>query len=150
MRLLIVLTLIVSCPVAAQVYKWTDENGNVHFGSQPPPGQQERVETRKGYEPSQDQARPQSHIMRQANQLDRQQQREDLERSRERYQERVKEIREDYENRPDYICQGAKNSLKSAEERWEAQKLQGATISEERYYEQLIRDRERHRDNVCR
>lgn len=150
MRLLIILALIVSCPVAAQVYKWTDENGVTHFGSQPPPGQQERVETRQSYQPSRDQARPQSHIMRQAEQLERQELREDVDRSMERYRERVQEIREEYENSPDYICRGAKDRVKSAEERWEAKKRQGYTISDERYYEQLIRDRKRHRDNVCR
>ncbi len=37
---------LLSLPSSAQVYKWTDADGNVHFGNQPPPGQQEEVKIR--------------------------------------------------------------------------------------------------------
>ena len=47
MRLLIILFLILSFSVSAQVYKWTDADGNIHFGTQPPPGEQEEVHIRE-------------------------------------------------------------------------------------------------------
>lgn len=47
MRLLIALFLILAFPVSAQVYKWTDAEGNVHFGTQPPPGEQQEVKIRE-------------------------------------------------------------------------------------------------------
>lgn len=47
MRLLIPLLLIFTFPVSAQVYKWTDAEGNVHFGNQPPPGEREEVRIRE-------------------------------------------------------------------------------------------------------
>lgn len=47
MRPLIVALLFFSIPAFAQVYKWTDENGNVHFGNQPPPGEREQMEIRE-------------------------------------------------------------------------------------------------------
>lgn len=31
---------------AADVYKWVDENGNVHFGDRPPQGQSEQIQVR--------------------------------------------------------------------------------------------------------
>lgn len=47
MRILFTLLLLLASTAYGQVYKWTDENGNVHFGTQPPPGQQEEVEIRE-------------------------------------------------------------------------------------------------------
>jgi hypothetical protein len=47
MRLALLLICTLSFPALAQVYKWTDANGVTHFGSQPPPGQQEQVPIRK-------------------------------------------------------------------------------------------------------
>lgn len=47
MRSLFLLLATLSFSAFAQVYKWTDENGNVHFGNQPPPGQQEEVHIRE-------------------------------------------------------------------------------------------------------
>lgn len=47
MRLLPILFIFFVLPVSAQVYKWTDENGVTHFGSQPPAGQQNEVTIRK-------------------------------------------------------------------------------------------------------
>lgn len=47
MRFLVLLLASLSFSAVAQVYKWTDENGNVHFGNQPPPGQQEEVHIRE-------------------------------------------------------------------------------------------------------
>lgn len=47
MRFFLLLFATFSFSAVAQVYKWTDENGNVHFGNQPPPGQQEEVRIRE-------------------------------------------------------------------------------------------------------
>lgn len=47
MRILFTLLLLLTSTAYGQVYKWTDANGNVHFGTQPPPGQQEEVEIRE-------------------------------------------------------------------------------------------------------
>jgi len=47
MRLILVFLTALSFPAFAQVYKWTDESGNVHFGNQPPPGQQDEVRIRE-------------------------------------------------------------------------------------------------------
>lgn len=151
MRLLIPLLLILSFPASGQVYKWTDENGNVHFGSQPPPGQNQEVKIRDSQSGSAtDNKQVESDIIRQSRELERRKESEAVRDAGQRYSERLSEVREDYANRPGYICQGAENRLQSARERWENQKKQGYSISDERYYEQLIRDRERHRDNVCR
>jgi len=46
MRLILLLLTALSFPALAQVYKWTDADGNVHFGNQPPPGQSEEVKIR--------------------------------------------------------------------------------------------------------
>lgn len=46
MRLILILLTALSFPAFAQVYKWTDADGNVHFGNQPPPGQSEEVKIR--------------------------------------------------------------------------------------------------------
>lgn len=37
MRYCLFLLLALTLPASAQVYKWTDAEGNVHFGNQPPP-----------------------------------------------------------------------------------------------------------------
>ena len=35
----LIVLLALGANVAAQIYRWTDEQGRVHYGSQPPPGQ---------------------------------------------------------------------------------------------------------------
>ena len=149
MRFLVLLLATLSFSAVAQVYKWTDESGNVHFGTQPPPGQQEEVKIRNTKSSSTSQTY-ESDIVRQARELEERKAQERYQNAEQRYQERVAEIREGYEDQPDYICTGAKNRLKSAEERWEDQQVQGWTLSEKRYHEQRIRDLQRHADNVCR
>ena len=37
--LVLIVLLVASGTAAAQIYRWTDEQGRVHYGSQPPPGQ---------------------------------------------------------------------------------------------------------------
>lgn len=46
MRILLALACLVSAlhAGAAQVYRWTDENGQVHFGQRPPPGGGQRMD----------------------------------------------------------------------------------------------------------
>ena len=146
MRFLILLLISFSFPAVAQVYTWTDENGVTHFGTQPPPGQQESVDIRNNRISNQPPA-AESDIVRRARELERQQQSQAAQRQ---YRQRVQEVQQAYDERPDYICTGAENRLKSVQERWEAVKRQGYSISDQRFYEQQIRDRQRHRDNVCR
>lgn len=136
-------------PSQAQVYKWTDADGNVHFGSQPPPGQQQEVKIRDTTSSSPSQP-VESDVVRRARELEEKNQQKRYERAQRNYERRVSEIREDYDNRPDYACQGAENRLKNAMERWEAQKLQGYTLGERTHHEQRIREARRHRDNICR
>ncbi len=151
MRLLITLLLILSFPVSAQVYKWTDENGVTHFGSQPPPGQKQELKIRDSQPGSMATNAPiESDIIRQRRELERREAKQAVRDAEQRYRERVADIRDDYEDRPDYICQGAENRLKSARDRWDDKKRQGYSIEDEQYYERLIKDRQRHRDNVCR
>ena len=46
-RLLATLVLLLFGPSqAAEVFRWTDDRGNVHFGDRPPPGRGETVELR--------------------------------------------------------------------------------------------------------
>lgn len=137
MRLLFAALLLFSIPAFAQVYKWTDENGNVHFGNQPPPGEREEVhirESKTGPMVTDGQRRMMEN-------RERERRVRDVERRFERIQR---------DDSPDYICTGAKNSVKNAKERWDNVKRQGYSQSDRNYYEQLIRERERHRDNVCR
>ncbi len=47
MRFALLLFCMLSLPALAQVYKWIDENGVTHFGSQPPAGQQEEIPMKK-------------------------------------------------------------------------------------------------------
>jgi hypothetical protein len=47
MRFLALLLASLSFSAVAQVYKWTDENGVTHFGTQPPAGQHESVHIRE-------------------------------------------------------------------------------------------------------
>lgn len=149
MRFLALLLATLSFSAVAQVYKWTDENGVTHFGTQPPAGQQQEVKIRDTTSSSSDQP-VESDIVRRARALEEKNRIESQSTAEQRYQERVSEIRQDYDERKDYICQGAEDRLKSAEERWEDQKLQGYTQSEKNRHEQRIRDARRHRDNMCR
>ena len=145
MRLILVLLISLSFPAGAQVYKWTDTEGNTHFGAQPPPGNQQQIASGGSSGNA-----VESDIIRQARELEHRKQAEALSRSRQKYRQQVGSINERPDSRPDYICTGAEDRLESARERWEQQKLQGWTISEKRYHEQRIKDAERHRANICR
>ena len=154
MRPLILILLFLSSPTMAEVYQWTDAEGNTHFGSQPPPGQRQQVEIRQSSPGDMGSGRQyqgsESDIIRQSRELDRRKREQRLEAAKSRYERRISEIGSDQEDRPGYVCTGAKNRLESARERWDAQKVQGYTLSEQTRHEQRIRDAQRHRDNICR
>ena len=66
---------IFSFSVSAQVYKWTDENGVTHFGSQPPPGQNDEVQIRNTHSDTiRESGAPESDIIRQVRELEREKQ----------------------------------------------------------------------------
>ena len=87
MRFLFVLLATLSFSAVAQVYKWTDENGNVHFGTQPPPGQQEEVKIRNTKSSSTSQTY-ESDIVRQARELEERKAQARYQNAEKRYQER--------------------------------------------------------------
>lgn len=73
MRLILIFLITLSLPAFAQVYKWTDESGVTHFGSQPPPGKRQPIDVKpaSGAEGS-GFNRPDSQIIRRAQALERQ------------------------------------------------------------------------------
>ena len=143
-RLLPLFLLILSLPVAAQVYKWTDEDGNVHFGDKPRGTDSQEVKIRDSSPGVPVSTSPG------VNDLQRRLDRMEREREQRASDRRYEQAQRDIESGPDYVCQGAKNRLSNWQERWEAKRRQGYAISEQDYYEQRIREAERHRDNVCR
>ena len=150
MRILLLLFAVLSLPESAQVYKWTDENGVTHFGSQPPPGHQKPVDVKPASGSSGSAPVVESDIIRQARELEQRRRAERAEQAQKQYRRDIKEIETRIENRPDYICTGAENRLKSWQERWEEKKRQGYSLSDKNYYEQRIKDAQRSRDNLCR
>lgn len=123
MRLAIIL-LALSLPASAQVYKWTDENGQVHFGQRPPPASgAEHVpigETNGALPPAEAyKSRPEPR--------------------RERTRASSKDI----------MCDYAKGALRRWRERWADAKSQGYTVGQENDYQFQIREAERYRDEQC-
>jgi hypothetical protein len=146
MRLILIILTALSFPATAEVYKWVDESGVTHFGSQPPTAEKETVKIRASG-PGSSGSGTDSAIMRQARELDRL----DAEKQRQRsYDDRANEIRAGYDNLPDYVCTGAKDRLEGAKEDWASEKRQGYSLSEQQYNEQRINRLERERDNYCR
>lgn len=132
MRLILILLTALSFPAFGQVYKWTDAEGNVHFGTQPPPGQQEEVHIRESKTGPMITDRQRAMM-----------ERRDAERS-------SRAATSSYSNEDGYACTGARDRVKNWKERWDNVKRQGYSVSDEQYYEQRIREAERHRDNICR
>jgi len=154
MRLILIILISLSFPAMAEIYKWTDASGQVHFGNQPPPGKKQQVEIRESSPGAmgsdQKYSGHDSDILRQSRELDRKHQNQQLDRAQGQYNSRIAEIREDYDNRPDYVCTGSNNRLKEAQERWQSVKRQGYSIDDKRYYEQRIQSLKNSRDNLCR
>ena len=148
MRLALLLICTLSFPALAQVYTWKDESGTTHFGSQPPTAEKQEVIIRDA-SPTRSSA-AESDIMRQSRELDRRRQGQQLEQAQSQYNSRIADIREDYDNRPDYVCTGSNNRIKEAQERWQSMKRQGYSIDEKRYHEQRIQSLKNSRDNLCR
>ncbi|WP_375191798.1 DUF4124 domain-containing protein [Marinobacter sp.] len=132
MRLILIFLTALSFPAFSQVYKWTDENGVTHFGNQPPPGEQEEVHIRE--------SKTGPMI------TDRQRLMMEQRDARRTYRSE----QSSYDSDVDYVCTGARNRVKNWEERWDIAKRQGYSVSEKQYFDQRIREAERHRDNVCR
>lgn len=132
MRLILILLTALSFPAFGQVYKWTDADGNVHFGTQPPPGQQEEVHIRES----------KTGPMITDRQRALMEQRDAARASR--------SSSYSSSNEDGYVCTGAKDRVKNWKERWDNVKRQGYSVSDEQYYEQRIKEAERHRDNICR
>lgn len=147
--LMLLIALSIPLSTTAQVYRWVDESGVTHFGSQPPTAEKKTVKIRAP-EASTSGGNTDSAIMRQARELDRLEAERQLNRIQQDYTSAVSAAREEYKNRPDYVCTGVKNRLKSAKENWDTQKMQGYSLSDKQYHDQRIRDLERHRDNICR
>jgi hypothetical protein len=146
MRLILIILTALSFPATAEVYKWVDESGVTHFGSQPPTAEKETVKIRASG-PGSSGSGTDSAIMRQARELDRLEAEKQRQRS---YDDRANEIRAGYDNLPDYVCTGAKDRLEGAKEDWASEKRQGYSLSEQQYNEQRINRLERERDNYCR
>lgn len=87
MRLILMLLTALSFSASAQVYKWTDANGVTHFGSQPPPGQQEEVDVKPASGSTSDSGAVESDIVRQARELERRKAEEAAKRAERRYNE---------------------------------------------------------------
>lgn len=152
MRLILILLTAFSFPAFAEVYKWTDAQGNVHFGTQPPPGQQEEVKIRASSAASNEPA-PESDIIRQARELEEKKLRESekrMEKARQKYVDTLADLHDDEEQRPNYVCTGIKNRIKLLYEDMEELKRQGYTIGERTSLERDIKREEMHRDNLCR
>ena len=152
MRLILILLTALSFPAFAEVYKWTDAQGNVHFGTQPPPGQQEEVKIRASSAASNEPA-PESDIIRQARELEEKKMRESekrMEKARQKYVDTLADLRDDDEQRPNYVCTGINDPIKLLYEDMEELKRQGYTISERTSLERDIKREEMHRDNLCR
>ena len=49
---MLLLSLFLAVPVSAEIYRWTDENGRVHYGERPPHDTAERVQLPRGAAPS--------------------------------------------------------------------------------------------------
>jgi len=96
MRLALLLICTLSFPVLAEVYKWVDESGVTHFGSQPPAADSQEVKIRESSPGAMGSSRQygnsESEIIRQARELDRRKREQKYEAAREavRYDGRSK------------------------------------------------------------
>ena len=110
MRKVIAVTMMaLSFSVSAEVYKWTDENGVTHFGSQPPPGQRnEQIEVRA---PEPGRRSPgQSSIVSQAEEMERERKIRRLEQEAER-----RERAQQQDSGESWACEYAKERVEEYE-----------------------------------
>src|SRR5690606_32790675 len=126
MRFLALLLITLSFPAVAQVYKWTDENGVTHFGTQPPPGQRQSVDVKPasghGDPDNASSDGAESLIIKQARQLEQRQLEEDAARAKKRNAELEREIDQQYQqirqssSGESRSCRRVKIILKGAED----------------------------------
>ncbi len=149
MKKAVALLAALALPVHAGVYTWTDDSGVTHFGDRAAGhSDAEQVEIRDSNPGSPVQAPAEvCEIQRRLDRAAAKESGRDVRKARQRYESARREAEE---SRPDYICQGAKNRLRSLEERWKGVKRQSYTIRQEQHYEQRIRDQKRHVENICR
>jgi len=137
MRLLLILLTALSFPAFAEVYKWTDENGNVHFGSQPPPGEQEEVHIRESKTGS-------MVTEKQKRMMDRIDQKRET-----RHQEWMAEARAE-RNKTNYDCESARSDLDYYQEARDDIGTAGYKAGDMRYVKDKISDARRRVQQHCR
>jgi hypothetical protein len=90
---------------AAEVYRWTDEAGRVHFGERPPPGGAERIELQQQAAPPPGDTGMAERRARQQRML------EAFEYERERKRQRALETQQSQQRKDDY-CRGLQRRLR--------------------------------------
>lgn len=142
MRLILILITVISFPAFAQVYKWTDESGNVHFGSQPPPGQQEQLTIRESSPGSMGaDSRVQPDVVRRANELERKRKQE----------RRAAQLNASIEEDPEdsWSCQYSKEQAEEYEILLRELGRRGYRQSEKNRLESYLRAAEREVERDC-
>lgn len=134
-RILLLLALTIGQANAQTVYKCEGPDGGTIFSQRPCSDEAETIDVG----PTNSSTPPSKEATRVYEQ-----------RSRERRSESLQRRLESTSSGGGYVCQGARDRVKSAQERWDNVKRDGYTPDQQRYYEQLIRDRKRHADNMCR
>ena len=137
MRLILILLTALSFPAFGQVYKWTDAEGNVHFGTQPPPGQQEEVHIRESKTGPMVTEKQKRLVER-------------IDREREaRHQERMAEARAE-RNQTNYDCESAQSDLEYYQESRDEIGSTGYSPGDMSYVKSKIADARRRVQQNCR
>ncbi|WP_339799668.1 DUF4124 domain-containing protein [uncultured Marinobacter sp.] len=142
MRLIFCILISLSFSAAAQVYKWTDENGVTHFGSQPPPGQQEEVAIRESSPGSMGaERRVQPDVVRQASRLEKER----------REKRRAAQMNTSIEDDPEdsWGCQYSKEQVEEYEILLRELGRRGYRQSEKNRLESYLRAAEREVERDC-
>lgn len=151
--LLLLIALSLPLSVTAQVYKWVDENGVTHFGSQPPATETQEVKIRESSPGAMGSDRKyneyNSDILRQSRELKSRKRRQKYEAKKKQYEREAAQIEKVQSDQPSYSCTSAKSSVKYWEDIWDNQRRQGYSISDQNYYEREIEEAELYRDSVC-
>lgn len=149
MKLLLILLATVSFSATAQVYKWTDANGVTHFGQQPPPGQQERIDVKPASgSASGNSGGAESDIIRQARKLDRRNRQEAIDRQQERVAAAAN-ARENSDPEDSWGCEYAKEQIEEYEIDLRELGRKGYKQWEKDQVESWLAEAERERDRDC-
>ena len=127
------LSLLISLPVQAEIYRWTDANGQTHFGEKPPLGQgAERVEQQPL-----NTMQPPPEVPSLINWREREVQVQEERRAQRLQQEKQQQAREQQQQR----CQQARDSLREFERRsytdTRLEALQSRNVRRERLRERV-------------